>query len=39
MEQWLPFGTKGMEQWQALWGQLAQTAAGFTDADRSQPEG
>ena len=29
MEQWLPFGAKGMEQWQALWGQLAQTAAGF----------
>lgn len=29
MEQWMPFGAKGMEQWQSLWGQLAQTAAGF----------
>ena len=29
MEQWLPFGVKGMEQWQALWTQLAQSAGGF----------
>ena len=29
MDTWLPFGVKGMEQWQALWSQLAQTAAGF----------
>lgn len=29
MDQWSPFGTKGVEQWQSLWGQLAQTAAGF----------
>jgi hypothetical protein len=29
MEQWMPFGIKGMEQWQALWTQLAQAAASF----------
>ena len=29
MDTWLPFGAKGIEQWQSLWGQLAQTAAGF----------
>lgn len=29
MDTWLPFGVKGMEQWQALWSQLAQSAAGF----------
>lgn len=29
MDQWLPFGVKGMEQWQTIWGQIAQSAAGF----------
>lgn len=29
MEQWLPMGMKGMEQWGAMWSQVAQTAAGF----------
>ena len=29
MEQWLPGGLKGLEQWQGLWAQLAQTALGF----------
>ncbi|MEK0085441.1 DUF6489 family protein [Benzoatithermus flavus] len=29
MEQWMPFSMKGMEQWGALWAQIAQTAAGF----------
>jgi hypothetical protein len=29
MEQWMPLGMKGIEQWQALWSQLAQSAAGF----------
>jgi hypothetical protein len=38
MEQWLPFGTKGMEQWQSLWGQLAQTAAGFPRPPKKPPE-
>ena len=29
LEQWLPLGVKGLEQWQGLWGQLAQAAMGF----------
>jgi hypothetical protein len=29
MEQWLPFGMKGMEQWQTLWTQIAQSAGGL----------
>jgi hypothetical protein len=29
LDQWMPFGTKGLEQWQALWGQLSQAAMGF----------
>ncbi|MFO1074096.1 MAG: DUF6489 family protein [Geminicoccaceae bacterium] len=29
MEQWLPLGTKGMEQWGSLWTQIAQAAGGF----------
>ncbi len=29
MEQWLPLGLKGMEQWGSLWTQVAQAAAGF----------
>lgn len=32
LETWMPFGVKGIEQWQALWSQLAQTAAGFPKA-------
>jgi Family of unknown function (DUF6489) len=29
LDQWLPLGTKGLEQWQGLWTQLAQAAMGF----------
>lgn len=29
VEQWLPLGVKGIEQWQGLWAQMAQAAAGF----------
>lgn len=29
LDTWMPFGIKGMEQWQALWSQLATAAAGF----------
>jgi hypothetical protein len=36
MEQWLPFSVKGMEQWQALWNQIAQAAGGFP---RNRPKG
>ena len=35
MEQWLPFGMKGIEQWQALWNQIVQSAGGFP---RSTPK-
>lgn len=29
MEQWMPLGIKGLEQWQSMWQQLASAAAGF----------
>jgi hypothetical protein len=29
VEQWLPPGMRGIEQWQSLWTQMAQAAAGF----------
>jgi hypothetical protein len=29
MDQWMPMGFKAMEQWPALWAQIAATAAGF----------
>ena len=29
MEQFLPFGAKGIEQWQSMWTQLATAASGF----------
>lgn len=29
LDQWLPIGMKGVEQWRSLWTQLAQTAAGL----------
>ena len=38
IEQWLPFGAKGIEQWQAMWGQIAQTAAGFTKPPKQPKE-
>lgn len=28
MEQWLPLGMKGVEQWKALWTQMAETSTG-----------
>ena len=36
MEQWLPFSVKGIEQWQSLWTQIAQSAGGFP---RNRPKG
>ena len=36
MEQWMPLGMKGIEQWQALWSQLAQSAAGFPRPPKSK---
>ena len=38
LDQWVPLGMKGMEQWQSLWGQLAQTAAGFPRPPKKPPE-
>ena len=29
LDQWMPFGVKGMEQWQSLWVQMLNTAAGM----------
>jgi hypothetical protein len=36
LEQWLPGGLKGLEQWQGLWAQIAQTAMGFPKSDRDK---
>ena len=38
MDQWLPMGVQGLEQWQSMWGQLAQTAAGFPRSARKPKE-
>jgi Family of unknown function (DUF6489) len=38
MDQWLPFGSKGIEQWQSIWGQLAQTAGGFPKPPKKPKE-
>jgi Family of unknown function (DUF6489) len=35
LEQWPPLGIKGIEQWQSLWTQIAQSAAGLP---RSAPK-
>ncbi len=29
VEHWLPFGVKGMEQWQQMWAQMLTTASGL----------
>jgi hypothetical protein len=29
LEQWMPFGVKGVEHWQSLWVQMLNTAAGL----------
>ena len=38
LDQWLPLGMKGVEQWQSLWTQLSQTAAGLPRSARSKPK-
>ena len=38
MSQWLPMGVQGLEQWQAMWAQLAQTAAGLPRSVRKPKE-
>lgn len=38
MSQWLPVGVQGLEQWQAMWSQLAQTAAGLPRSVRKPKE-
>jgi len=37
LDQWLPLGMKGIEQWQSLWTNLAQTAAGLPRSARTKP--
>lgn len=37
IDQWMPFGVKGLEQWQTLWVQMLNTAAGL--APHSAPDG
>lgn len=32
LDQWLPFGARGIDQWQTMWGQLAAAAAGIQKA-------
>ena len=29
LDQWLPFGAKGMDQWQSMWTQMATAAMGM----------
>ena len=36
LNQWLPLGAKGMEQWQAMWSQLGAAAAGFQKAAKQK---
>ncbi|MFL5336061.1 MAG: DUF6489 family protein [Geminicoccaceae bacterium] len=38
MDQWLPMGVRGIEQWQSMWTQLAQTAAGLPRSARKPKE-
>ena len=38
MIQWLPMGVQGLEQWQAMWARLAQTAAGLPRSVRKPKE-
>ena len=38
ISQWLPMGVQGLEQWQAMWSQLAQTAAGLPRSVRKPKE-
>jgi len=42
LDQWMPFGVKGMEQWQSLWVQMMNTAAGMapqsTEGGRDRDE-
>ena len=38
LDQWLPLGLKGLEQWQSLWTQVAQSAAGLPRSTRRPKE-
>lgn len=33
MDRWMPFGAKGMEQWQTLWTQMLHTASNLATQD------
>ena len=32
LDQWLPFGARGVDHWQTMWKQMAETAAGIQKA-------
>ena len=38
IEQWMPLQIKGLEQWQAMWTQVAQAAAGLPRGSRKSKE-
>ncbi len=37
VEQWMPLQIKGLEQWQAMWSQLAAAAAGMPGKAKGKP--
>ena len=39
MDQWVPMGFKAMEQWPALWAQIAAAASGFPGAGSKPKKG
>lgn len=34
MDRWMPFGAKGMEQWQTVWTQMLHSASNLATQDR-----
>ncbi|MFO1069585.1 MAG: DUF6489 family protein [Geminicoccaceae bacterium] len=37
VEQWMPLGLKGLDQWSSMWSQLAQAAAGAPPKAKGKP--
>ncbi|MEO1093129.1 MAG: DUF6489 family protein [Pseudomonadota bacterium] len=38
VEQWMPFGVKGVEQWQQMWAQMLTTASGLAPRPPRGPD-
>lgn len=38
VETWLPFGVKGLEQWQHMWAQMLTAAAGLAPRSTRSPD-